>query len=84
MDPAASLPDNIDALRAELAAERAARREAEARASGTEAMVAHLKLMIAKLEHHRVRAYGPQLTPLGRTGATEGRRNAAESKVGMS
>jgi transposase len=40
MDPAASIPDNIDALRAELAAERAARREAEARASGAEAMVA--------------------------------------------
>ena len=53
MDPAASIPDNIDALRAELAAERAARREAEARASGAEAMVAHLKLVIAKLEHHR-------------------------------
>ncbi|MGH7190494.1 MAG: IS66 family transposase, partial [Acetobacteraceae bacterium] len=53
MDPADPIPDDIDALRAELAAERTARREAEARAHGAEAMVAHLKLMIAKLEHHR-------------------------------
>ena len=36
---------------AALLAERAARREFEARASGAEAMVAHLKLMIAKLRH---------------------------------
>ncbi|MBO0718960.1 MAG: transposase, partial [Rhizobiales bacterium] len=34
-------------------AERAAHREAEARAMGAEAMVTHLKLVIAKLEHHR-------------------------------
>jgi len=53
MDPADSIPDDIDALRAELAAERAARREAEARAIGAEAMVTHLKFVIAKLEHHR-------------------------------
>src|SRR6516165_4164602 len=44
-------PDDIDSLRAALAAEQLARREAEARASGAEAMVAHLKLMIAKLRH---------------------------------
>ena len=43
----------VEALRAALAAEQAARREAEARASGAEAMVAHLKLMIAKLRHDR-------------------------------
>jgi transposase len=43
--------DDIDSLRAALAAEQLARREAEARASGAEAMVAHLKLMIAKLRH---------------------------------
>ena len=36
------LPDDIDALRTALAAEQWARREAEARASGAEAMVAHL------------------------------------------
>jgi transposase len=36
------VPDDIAALRAALAAERLARREAEARASGAEAMVAHL------------------------------------------
>jgi transposase len=53
MDTADSIPDDIDALRAELVAERAARREAESRATGAEAMVTHLKLMIAKLEHHR-------------------------------
>ena len=46
-------PDDIDALRAALAAERLARREAEARATGAEAMVAHLKLLIAKLKHDR-------------------------------
>ncbi len=43
--------DDIATLRAALAAEQMARREAEARASGAEAMVAHLKLMIAKLRH---------------------------------
>jgi len=41
--------DELNALRAALAAEQQARHEAEARASGAEAMVAHLKLMIAKL-----------------------------------
>jgi transposase len=48
-----SLPNGIDALRAALAAERLARREAEARASGAEAMVAHLKLLIAKLKRDK-------------------------------
>ena len=43
----------IEALRAAFAVEQAARREAEARASGAEAMVAHLKLMIAKLKHEQ-------------------------------
>ncbi len=47
------LPDDPDALRDALAAERAARLEAEARATGAEAMVAHLKLLIAKLKHDR-------------------------------
>ena len=52
--PAAdSTRDDIDALRAALAAEQLARREAEARASGAEAMVAHLKLLIAKLKRDR-------------------------------
>ncbi len=52
--------NDIEALRAALLHERAAlaaeplaRREAEARASGAEAMVAHLKLLIAKLKHDR-------------------------------
>ena len=54
------VPDDVEALRAALLHERAvlgaeqlARREAEARASGAEAMVAHLKLLIAKLRHDR-------------------------------
>lgn len=50
---AISVPDDLAALRAALVAEQAARREAEARASGAEAMVAHLKLLIAKLRHER-------------------------------
>jgi transposase len=55
-----SLPDSVEALkatliaeRAALIAERAARREYEARASGAEAMVAHLKLLIAKMKRDR-------------------------------
>ena len=51
-----ALPDDLETLKAALLAERAARREAEARASGAEAMVAHLKLMIAKLKRER---FGP-------------------------
>jgi len=47
--PAVPLPDEIETLKAALLAERSARRDAEARAAGAEAMVAHLKLMIAKL-----------------------------------
>ena len=50
---AATAPDDIATLRAALAAEQSARREAEARASGAEAMVAHLKLLIAKMRHDR-------------------------------
>ena len=54
MPPGAdALPHDLDALRAALAAEQLARREAEARACGAEAMVAHLKLMIAKLKHEQ-------------------------------
>jgi transposase len=48
-----SPPDDVAALQAALAAERLARQEAEARASGAEAMVAHLQLLIAKLKHDR-------------------------------
>ncbi len=51
--PDSPVPTDLDALRAALAAERQARLEAEARASGAEAMIAHLKLMIAKLRHDR-------------------------------
>ncbi len=50
------LPDDIDALRAALVAERTARHEAEARATGAEAMIVHLKLMIARLQRDR---FGP-------------------------
>ena len=47
------IPFDVDALRTALAAEQQARREAEARASGAEAMVAHLKLLIAKMKRDR-------------------------------
>ena len=50
------LPDGLDALKAALVTERQARQEAEARATGAEAMVAHLKLVIAKLRRER---FGP-------------------------
>ena len=54
MTPATVIPSTeLDALRIALAAEQLARREAEARATGAEAMVAHLKLLIAKLKHDR-------------------------------
>jgi transposase len=48
-----ALPDDVDALKAALLAEREARREYQARASGAEAMVAHLKLIIAKMKRDR-------------------------------
>jgi len=51
-----AVPDDFETLKAAFLAERAARREAEARASGAEAMVAHLKLLIAKLKRER---FGP-------------------------
>jgi transposase len=53
--PSGAAPSSVelDVLRAALTAEQAARREAEARASGAEAMVAHLKLLIARLRHER-------------------------------
>ena len=47
------LPEAINALKAALAAERSARQQAEARAAGAEAKVAHLKLVIAKLRRER-------------------------------
>jgi len=46
-------PDDIEALKAALSAERAARQSAEARMSSAEAMIAHLKLMIAKYKRDR-------------------------------
>jgi hypothetical protein len=51
--PAAALPDTLETLTAALLAERSARQVAEARAAGAEAMVTHLKLMIAKLRRDR-------------------------------
>jgi transposase len=51
--PPKTLPDDIAALQSALLAERAARQQAEARASGAEAMVAHLKLLIAKMKRER-------------------------------
>ena len=53
MTPPETLPDDIAALQTALLAERAARQQAEARAAGAEAMVAHLKLLIAKMKRER-------------------------------
>ena len=54
MDTSPDLPSNdIETLRAALAAAHAARLEAEARASGAEAMVAHLKLMIETFKREK-------------------------------
>jgi transposase len=53
MTPALDPADDIETLRAALAAEREARIAAEARATGAEAMIAHLKLVIAKLRHDK-------------------------------
>jgi transposase len=48
-----TLPADIAALQTALTAERAARQQAEARASGAEAMVAYLNLLIAKMKRER-------------------------------
>jgi len=53
--PPSAVPDDIEALKAALSAERAARQLAEARVSSAEAMIAHLKLTIAK---HRREKFG--------------------------
>jgi len=51
--PPETLPDDTAVLQTALTAERAARQQAEARASGAEAMVAYLKLLIAKMKRER-------------------------------
>ena len=51
--PPETLPDDIAALQTALNAERTARQQAEVRASGAEAMVAYLKLLIAKMKRER-------------------------------
>jgi hypothetical protein len=48
-----TLSDDIAVLQTPLTAERAARQQAEARASGAEAMVTYLKLLIAKMKRER-------------------------------
>jgi len=55
MDTAADapLPDDVEQLKAALLAERAARREVEARVVDAQAMIEHLKLRIAMFEQHR-------------------------------
>src|SRR2546429_9515153 len=53
MTPPEILPEDITALQTALYAERAARQQAEARASSAEAMVAYLKLLIAKMKRER-------------------------------
>ena len=56
MSPPETLPEDIATLQSALLAEGAARQQAEARASEAEAMVAHLKLLIAKMKRER---FGP-------------------------
>ena len=51
--PPDAMPDDFETLKAAWLAERSARIEAEARATGAEAMVAQLKLLIAKLKRER-------------------------------
>jgi transposase len=51
--PPETLSEDIAALQTALTVERAARQQAEARASGAEAMVAYLKLLIAKMKRAR-------------------------------
>ena len=53
--PIASTPaaEDVATLRAALLAEQAARRVAEQRASGAEAIIAHLKLVISQMRHDR-------------------------------
>ena len=53
MTPPETLPDEVAALQMALTAERMARQQAETRASGAEAMVAYLKLLIAKMKRER-------------------------------
>jgi transposase len=48
-----TVPDDIEALKAALSAERAARQLAEVRVSSAEVMIAHLKLMIAKYKRDK-------------------------------
>jgi transposase len=48
-----ALPDDINALRAALIAERAARQAAEQQLSGAAATIAHLRLMITKLQRDK-------------------------------
>jgi len=48
-----TVPDDIESLKAALSAERAARQLAEVRVSSAEAMIAHLKLMIAKYKRDK-------------------------------
>jgi len=48
-----NLPGDIAALKAALAAEREARQQAEARASRAAALIAHYKLLIAKLRREQ-------------------------------
>ena len=59
-------PDDITALRAALAAERAARQQAEGHASGAEAMVVHLKLLIASMKREQCGQSSERGTALAR------------------
>jgi transposase len=90
--PPDAMPDDFETLKAAWLAERSARLEAEARATGAEAMVAQLKLLIAKLKRERFGASAErgrklldqlelQLEELEATAAEDAAASAGESPV---
>jgi transposase len=80
-----NLPDELDALKATLAAEREARHQAEARASSAEALVAYYKLLIAKLrreQYGQSSERGRQLLDQLELQLEEAAASAAEDEAG--
>jgi hypothetical protein len=78
--PPETLPATIDALQTALLAERAARQQAEARASGAEAMVTYRKLLIAKIEAPAVWAIGRARPQAARPAGTTARGAGSERR----
>ena len=81
----ATPPDELDALKAALSAEREARHQAEARASSAEALVAYYKLLIAKLrreQYGQSSERGRQLLDQLELQLEEAAASAAEDEAG--